>query len=450
MTSGRIAIKGSAYVFVRSGTAWTAQQKLTATQGAAEDFFGLDVSISGDTAVIGASADDVGTNTDQGSAYVFARTGTSWAEQQTLAGDNGSPADFFGFSVAISGNTIVVGASDDDIGGNTDQGSAAIFASEATSAIPTIGSISPATSGAGGASFELTVNGTNFDAGSIVRWNGQDRATTFVSSTQLRAQILASDLQAPGQYPVTVFNPLTGGGLSNAVNFTVTACTYTINPIMTGLAATGGTSSANVTTANGCAWTAVSNVPWITVVSGTGSGSGTFTFTVAPNSGPARSGTISIAGQTFTVNQAGGCVYALSATSTNVPATGGNGSVNVTSGAGCTWTAVSNVPWITITSGSNGSGNGTVSFSVAPNTGIERSGTITIAGQTFTVNQAGGCTYSLSATSASIAPAGGTGSVSVMTGTGCTWTAVSNVPWITITSGRDRNWKRRGSFYGRS
>src|SRR2546423_967321 len=85
----------------------------------------------------------------------------------------------------------------------------------------------------------------------------------------------------------------------------------------------------------------------------------------------------------------GGCAYSLSATSQSVPAAGGTGSVGVTAGSGCTWTAVSNASWITISSGANGSGNGTVAYSAAANTATTaRTGTLTIAGQTLTVTEA--------------------------------------------------------------
>ncbi len=86
----------------------------------------------------------------------------------------------------------------------------------------------------------------------------------------------------------------------------------------------------------------------------------------------------------------GTCTYSISPTSASFAAAGGTGSVSVTAGAGCAWTAVSNATFITITSGSSGTGNGTVGFSVAANAGsTSRTGTMTIAGQTFTVTQAG-------------------------------------------------------------
>src|SRR6185295_88012 len=86
----------------------------------------------------------------------------------------------------------------------------------------------------------------------------------------------------------------------------------------------------------------------------------------------------------------GACTFSINPTSASYAAGGGSGSVTVTAGAGCAWTATSNASFITITSGSSGSGNGTVNYSVAANTGTgSRNGTMTIAGQTFTVTQAG-------------------------------------------------------------
>ena len=89
----------------------------------------------------------------------------------------------------------------------------------------------------------------------------------------------------------------------------------------------------------------------------------------------------------FTVTP--GCNYSINPASANFQVGGGSNSVTVTATAGCGWTATSNAAWITITSGASGTGNGTVGYSVAANTGAVRAGTITIAGQTFTVNQAG-------------------------------------------------------------
>lgn len=171
---------------------------------------------------------------------------------------------------------------------------------------------------------------------------------------------------------------------------TVAYCSSTISPTGATVAAGGGTGSVGVACASGCAWTASSNSAWITVTSGsTGSGNGTVGYSVAANTGPARSGTITIATQIFTVSQAEYCTYAISPASAMAWYEAGSGSVSVTAGSTCSWTATSNSSWITVTAGGSGTGNGTVSYSVAanPNPYPFRSGTLTIAGQTFTVTQ---------------------------------------------------------------
>jgi hypothetical protein len=130
--AGIVTNQGSAYVFVRSGTTWSEQQKLVASDGNASDFFGYSVALSGETAVVGARWDDVEINPQQGSAYIFVRSGTTWSEQQKLTADDGDDDDDFGWSVAISGGTALVGAYHDDVSGNTDQGSAYVFLRDGT------------------------------------------------------------------------------------------------------------------------------------------------------------------------------------------------------------------------------------------------------------------------------------------------------------------------------
>ncbi len=116
---------GSAYIFERSGTNWTQQAKLIADDGAAFDFFGLSVSISGDYAIMGAYRDD-DNGSSSGSAYIFERSGTNWTQQAKLTANDGATSDFFGYSVAISGDYAIMGAYGDDDNGLT-SGSAYIF-----------------------------------------------------------------------------------------------------------------------------------------------------------------------------------------------------------------------------------------------------------------------------------------------------------------------------------
>ena len=129
---GSAPFAGAAYVFVRSGTSWTEQQKLTASDAAAGDGFGISVALSGDTAVVGADHDDFADGHTQGSAYVFVRSGVSWGEQQKLTASDAASIDSFGQSVAISGDTAVIGAQLDDFARGDAQGSAYVFTRSGT------------------------------------------------------------------------------------------------------------------------------------------------------------------------------------------------------------------------------------------------------------------------------------------------------------------------------
>ena len=121
---------GSAYIFKRDGTAWIEQAKINASDGAAYDYFGFDVAISDDYAVVGAYWDD-GAGTDSGSAYIFKRDGTAWTQEAKITASDGAAYGWFGDSVAISGDSVVVGAKGDD-GAGTDSGSAYIFKRDGT------------------------------------------------------------------------------------------------------------------------------------------------------------------------------------------------------------------------------------------------------------------------------------------------------------------------------
>ncbi|MBG79845.1 MAG: hypothetical protein CMJ39_03930, partial [Phycisphaerae bacterium] len=117
--SGTNSYTGSAYVFTNPGGTWSQAAELTATDGASYDFFGSSVAIDGDTCVIGAS----GTNSNTGSAYIFTNTGGTWSQVAELTASDGASYDFFGDRVAIDGDTCVIGAS----GTNSFTGSAYVF-----------------------------------------------------------------------------------------------------------------------------------------------------------------------------------------------------------------------------------------------------------------------------------------------------------------------------------
>jgi cysteine-rich repeat protein len=125
--------QGAAYVYDRNagGTEnWGQVRKLSASDGASSDRFGVMVGISVDTVVVGAYADDIGASVDQGSAYVFDRNqgGTNnWGAVTKLTATDGAASDRFGWAVGINGDSIVVGAHLADVGINSDQGAAYIF-----------------------------------------------------------------------------------------------------------------------------------------------------------------------------------------------------------------------------------------------------------------------------------------------------------------------------------
>ncbi|MEW6072964.1 MAG: FG-GAP repeat protein [Planctomycetota bacterium] len=118
---------GTAYVFVRSGSTWAEQAKLTASDGSADDRFGTAVFLSGTTAVVGARNHDHSGAIDAGAAYVFVRTGTVWSQQAKLTAADAAAYDHLGLSIAADGDTACVGAFYDDASG-IDAGSVYVFA----------------------------------------------------------------------------------------------------------------------------------------------------------------------------------------------------------------------------------------------------------------------------------------------------------------------------------
>src|SRR5665811_1869006 len=128
--------------------------------------------------------------------------------------------------------------------------------------VPTTTSWSPNAATAGDSGFTLTVNGTNFVAGSVVKWEGADRTTTYVSATRLTASIPASDIVTAGTASVTVFNPTPGGGTSNAQTFTINSPNPV--PTTTSLSPSSATAggAAFTLTVNGTNFVAGSVVRW--------------------------------------------------------------------------------------------------------------------------------------------------------------------------------------------
>ncbi len=179
------------------------------------------------------------------------------------------------------------------------------------------------------------------------------------------------------------------------------SCTYTLSQTSRSVAAAAITGSVGVTAGSTCTWSASSSASWLTITGGgRGTGNGTVVYSIAANSSSAaRSARLSIGSDTLTVTQNGSCVVTLSPTRQGFNPSNNTGSVAVTVASGCSWTATRSGSWMTITSGASGTGNGTVRYRVATNTGSSsRTGTLTVAGQPVIITQ--------SAATAPNAPAG--------------------------------------------
>ena len=170
------------------------------------------------------------------------------------------------------------------------------------------------------------------------------------------------------------------------------ACTFEVTPVSRFHNRVAQQNTVNVSSDIGCQWNASSHASWITIVFGSfGVGDGTVTYSVTENTSPdIRTGTMTVARQTVTITQeAIGCSYTIDPTKRSHSSTGETGEVTVRADPiGCSWMARSNVSWANITAGGNSQGHGSVSYEVMSNSSTQsRSGTLTIAGQTFTVNQ---------------------------------------------------------------
>ena len=218
--------------------------------------------------------------------------------------------------------------------------------------------------------------------------------------------------------PSQAFQTVTGAQPSESFEVfgtpTVPPCTFSLSPTGQTFGAQGGPGSFLVTTTPTCQWSVTSIPSWVTLPflnphvvlppDNSGKVHVPVNFIVGVNQGStARMGSIVAAGQQFQITQQGvasTCTFSISPSHTTFDDTGGSVRVVVTApeSTNCQWTAVSNVSWLTVTAGATGSGTGAVTLHAAVNTGGPRSGTATIAGQTFSVTQGGGSCGALDVT----------------------------------------------------
>jgi hypothetical protein len=278
-------------------------------------------------------------------------------------------------------------------------------------------------------SHSIDIGKPNPDGAGLIRFEFLSRLTTpLVPGTIYEARVSA--VGPGGTSASLVSNPFT----------TSAPCAPVLSATSISVSAAATTRSVSVSAGATCGWDARANDTWITLTSpASATGPATVSFSVSGNaSSTGRSGTLTIAGQTFTVSQSGAtppCTFVINPVSRSVAATGESTSVTVTGGSGCGWTATSPVSWIVVTSGATGTGNGTVTLAVNANSATaSRTATVTIGGQAFRVDQAGACSFTVTPASLSVTAGGVSSTLAIATGSGCTWSASGMPSWITMPS----------------
>jgi adhesin/invasin len=223
-TVGSNANQGAVYVYTFSGGAWAQSAELTAADGGVADFLGYSVALSGSTLVAGAPYHTVGSNIYQGAAYVYTLSGGGWAQSTELTSADGGGRDDFGHSVALSGSTFVAGAPYHTVGSNSDQG--AVYAYRGTGpAANVVVSLSPPSITADGASTS-TASATVTDA------DGNPVLGDAVAFTSTGAQGIGAVTAGatPGTYVATITSTKTAGPA------TITATDSSVSPSVSGSA----------------------------------------------------------------------------------------------------------------------------------------------------------------------------------------------------------------------
>lgn len=325
--------------------------------------------------------------------------------------------------------------------------------------------VSPATVLANSPDLKLDIYGIGFTPDLKASFNGtpvtvlgfidnQSCGSSFSSffCSDLQVLIPAAQLTTAGAYTVSTTDA--NNNTSTAQLTVAAACTYSVFSSLSSNYSNSGTNliagSVSVSTnVSSCPWTATSSVPWATILDNpSATGGGRVDIAIAPNTTTsARSGSVTVAGTVVNFTQDAGsasvCSVALDPTSATAPSAGGAGSFNATlSNSSCAPFAEAypqTSPWITITNSSNLLiESGPVNYTVAPNNGPARTGSIVVGGNAALITQAApSCYFTLSSASTLASAAGATGSITVTpTPSSCSWTATpSNSSQVSITSG---------------
>jgi hypothetical protein len=237
-------------------------------------------------------------------------------------------------------------------------------------------------------------------------------------------------------------------------------CTFAVTPTGNEVGKDAVEATFSVDTAADCAWSASSRDAWLTVVDAAQrTGSGVVRYAAARNLDIAsRTGSIVVADATFTLTQlgdVGGCQYSVVPVSANVCMAAGTVTSRITTHPSCPWSAATDVPWMTLVGSASGQGSADVQVAYGENYDSPRSGVLMLRWPTATEGQnvhlaQAGCRYAVTQTAIAFAAPGGTGTFGVVqqsdptecggaTQDRCVWSAVPDVPWITITSSMPRS-----------
>ena len=223
------------------------------------------------------------------------------------------------------------------------------------------------------------------------------------------------------------------------INVSEAACTYVFNTGGQTFTASGGNDVATLNASPACAWTATSSCGFVTINNNSGTGNGNISYTVAANTGPARSCTINAMGRTFLISQdaapVAACTYTINPGSQNFSAASATSSFAISAGANCTWTASTSCNFVTLNTNS-GTGNGTINYTVATNSGAARTCNIYVGGKAFILTQdaapVAACTYTINPGSQNFSSASAASSFAISAGANCTWTASTSCNFVSL------------------
>lgn len=210
----------------------------------------------------------------------------------------------------------------------------------------------------------------------------------------------------------------------------------------TNVVSAGGAGSVSLTIGSAAVWTVASDSAWLTFSGGgSGTGNGTVSYTVAANTSiNSRMGRLTIAELTYTVNQAGRSVTTTGGGPFSFGPDGGSASFSIASENNAAWTVLNTNAWITVASGASGTAPASCIFIVSPYGSplVARSGFLTVGSNVITVSQSG-YTSTVSPSASTLAANGGSQSVTVTVPPGAIWSALAQVPWITVIGGQAQN-----------